>query len=366
VPETIIGCLLFLFCYFFYVVSYNQPKICSNATWNPNGITFVNISVIGGYPRGFFIDFNNRIFVAAHNISQILKWTENGIDPVQILSVELPVYPSIFVTINGDIYFENGTEPGRIDKLSKNSTTGVPVKEFTVPCRGLFIDINNTLYCSSYGRHTVFSTSLNDNNNILPVAGTDNDPGSSSVGLIEPHGIFVDTNFDLYVADTGNCRIQRFLPGESNGTTVAGKGIPQNLQLNRPTDVVLDSDRYLFIADNENHRIIRVGVDMFECIIGCTNHSGAASNEFNKPYAIRFDSYGNLYVADEFNYRIQKFMVTTNSCGKHNRKKVETYIYSFKHTFNNQHITFILLRSSLASYYHNRYSKFFESITIIM
>jgi sugar lactone lactonase YvrE len=152
------------------------------------------------------------------------------------------------------------------------------------------------------------------------VSGTSS-PGSSSYELNHPYGIFVNNNFDLYVADTDNNRIQCFQSGEKNGTTVAGQGIPQNLQLNQPTNVVLDFDGYLFIADNENHRIIRSGFGKFECIIGCTGQSGAASNELNKPYAIRFDSYGNLYVADEFNHRIQKFTLVTNSCGKCNMKE---------------------------------------------
>jgi hypothetical protein len=122
------------------------------------------------------------------------------------------------------------------------------------------------------------------------------------------------------VADAGNSRIQLFRPGQKNGTTVAGNGIPQGLILSWPTDVVLDADGYLFIADNYNHRIIRSESDKFECIVGCNNHSGTASNELNKPYAIRFDSYGNLYVADEFNDRIQKFTIVTSFCGKCDRK----------------------------------------------
>jgi sugar lactone lactonase YvrE len=154
---------------------------------------------------------------------------------------------------------------------------------------------------------------------LIIVAGTGS-AGSSSNELDFPYGIFVNTNFDLYVADTGNKRIQRFQSGEKNGTTVAGQGIPQNLQLNHPTNVVLDSDGYLFIADNGNHRIIRSGFDQFECIIGCTGQSGAASNELNQPYAIRFDSYGNLYVSDEQNDRIQKFTIVTDFCGKCDQK----------------------------------------------
>ena len=40
--------------------------------------------------------------------------------------------------------------------------------------------------------------------------------GSSANQLIYPWGIFVDTNFDLYVADRLNNRIQVFRPGVEN------------------------------------------------------------------------------------------------------------------------------------------------------
>lgn len=231
----------------------------------------------------------------------------------------MPEYAPVFVTINGDIYFEHGDKQGEIYKWTKDAATPIFVKSVSLLCYDLFIDINNTLYCSVRQSNKIVSTWLNDNNSIaMDFVGTGS-PGSLPTELKNPFGIFVDTNFDLYVADTGNNRIQRFRPGETNGITVAGNETVQGLELSGPTDVILDDDGYLFIADNDNHRIIRAGFGMFECIVGCSGDRGTASNELYKPYAIRFDSYGNLYVADEFNHRIQKFLLMTNFCGKINK-----------------------------------------------
>jgi sugar lactone lactonase YvrE len=160
---------------------------------------------------------------------------------------------------------------------------------------------------------------------------------SQSNELSKPWGIFVDIDFNLYVADTGNNRIQRFQQGQLNGTTVAGNRIPNNLTLNHPTDVIVDADGFLYIADNDNHRIIRAGPNEFQCIAGCTGKNGSASNELKKAYALRFDSDGNLYVADEFNDRIQKFSLATNSCGKYLEKtkyENETVTF-FENEFSN-------------------------------
>jgi hypothetical protein len=299
-------------------LSLNKPKLPANATWCENGTTFVDNCIIGGPVRGIFIKSDNTVYVAAYAKSQILVWSKDSIGLTRNLTVKLPDYTSLFVTMNGDIYFENGNEEDRIDKWASNSTSSIVVMKFSGHCRSLFVDINNTLYCSMTNNHRVVNASLDDKNATkITVAGTGS-PGSKSNELDMPWGIFVNTNFDLYVADAVNNRIQLFRSGELNGTTVAGNGIPKNLRLKFPTDVILDADGYLYIADTHNHRVIRLRDGGFQCVIGCSGKRGSAPNELQYAYSIRFDSHGNLYIADEFNNRIQKFTVATGSCGKCN------------------------------------------------
>jgi hypothetical protein len=303
---------------YFYIVSYNQPKLPSNAAWCENGTTFVDNSIIGGAARGIFVKSDDTVYVAAHAKNQILVWSKDSIGLTRNLTVKLPDYTSLFVTMNGDIYFENGNERGRVDKWPVNSTSSTVVMKFSGDCHGLFVDINNTLYCSMTWNHRVVKASLDDKNATeITVAGTGSS-GSKSIELKWPWGIFVDTNYDLYVADAANNRIQLFRLGEHNGTTVAENGIPKSLTLNLPTDVVLDASGYLYIGDSYHGRVIRSGYGGFQCVIGCSGKRGSAPNELRDAYSIRFDSQGNLYVADEHNNRIQKFTLATGSCGKCN------------------------------------------------
>jgi sugar lactone lactonase YvrE len=274
----------------------------------------MNQSIVGNRPRSMFIDYNNTIFVAAHDKDQLLIWSEGSTAPPQTISVPLSEHASLFVAVNGDVYFEKGEGQGKIYTWTNNQESTVLVKEFNEHCFGLFVDIHNTLYCSVHHNNKVISTSLSSsNNNLIIVA------GASSNELKNPYGIFVGTKFDLYVADWENHRIQLFRPRRENGTTVAGNMIPPNLTLNHPTDVVVDVDGYLYIVDSANNRIIRSGFGKHQCLVGCTSKNGLTPDQLNQPDSIRFDSYGNFYVTDTHNHRIQKFTLATNSCGKSNK-----------------------------------------------
>jgi hypothetical protein len=55
--------------------------------------------------------------------------------------------------------------------------------------------------------------------------------GSTSQTLQYPTDVFIDTIGAIYVADSSNYRVQKWLPGASNGTTVvpgsSGTGLNQ-------------------------------------------------------------------------------------------------------------------------------------------
>jgi sugar lactone lactonase YvrE len=177
-------------------------------------------------------------------------------------------------------------------------------------CYGLFVDTMDNLYCCLSNAGKVEKYSLISGAKTI-VAGN-GETLSTPYGLSAPHGIYVDINFDLYVADTQNNRIQLFHSGKLSGITVAGRGAPGTIILNYPKDVVLDNDGYLFIVDSYNHRIVGSGLNGFRCLVGCSGSSGAASNQLQHPSHIAFDSYGNIFVTDTGNSRIQKFLLKSN------------------------------------------------------
>ncbi|CAF1152960.1 unnamed protein product [Adineta steineri] len=294
------------------VISFNQPKFGAYATWDSVGITFANSSTAGTGPYGIFVDTNNTIYVANTPNNQIQVWLSGSSIPTRNITSGVTSPYSIFATITGDIYVDNGYANNRVDKWTSYGNISSSVMQVQGACYDLFIDVNNTLYCSLYTQHQVAIKSLNGNSSMWTVAAGTECSGSTSNALYNPRGIFVDTNLNLYVADCGNNRVQLFLSGQVTATTVAGSTATGTISLSCPSDVALDSDGYLFIVDSNNSRIIGSGPNGFRCIIACGSTSGSTSSQLNNPSTFSFDSYGNIYVTDQNNSRVQKFYLTTN------------------------------------------------------
>ena len=90
--------------------------------------------------------------------------------------------------------------------------------------------------------------------------------GNAANQLAAPHSMDIDpTDGTLYIADTGNDRIQKWAPGATEGITVAGGdgSGPTEYQLSQPYDVHLDFTGKFYISDGGNNRIV-TGVDPAE------------------------------------------------------------------------------------------------------
>jgi len=222
---------------------------------------------------------------------------------------------SIFVTDDDKIIVDNGYANGRVDKWIFNKTKNEPVMFVNSSCAALFVDIMNSLYCSSPNENRIFKLEHNKSIRIpVSIAGT-GCPGPMTNMLDQPHGIFVDDALHLFVADTNNNRIQCFKSGHVHALTVAGFGATIFFLLNKPTSITLDGNGNLFIVDSGNHRIIRSILNGFECIFGCSGISGTSASQLYHPQMMAFDKNGNIFVTDVNNHRIQKVILTRNSCG---------------------------------------------------
>jgi hypothetical protein len=273
--------------------------------------------VVGSYPYGLFVNTINTLYVVLMSSNYIQVWLEGNTNPTSIISGNISNSYSLFVTSSDDIYVDNGASYGQVDKWLSNTTSSTPAMYVPIYCYSLFIDLNNTLYCSLPPLQQVIAKSLDDVPNTLKTVAGTGCAGSTSNMLKSPRGIFVDINFNLYVADCNNDRIQVLQSGQLNAKTVAGNGALETITLLRPVSVVLDGDGYLFIVDSNNNRIVGSGPNGFRCLVGCSGVWGSTSYQLYLPQTMAFDSYGNIFVTDTQNSRIQKFVLASNVSGKH-------------------------------------------------
>ena len=263
-----------------------------------------------------FITTNNTVVVPNRSNGQIIVWFNGSSNATSIILANLSDPWSVFVTSDSEIFVDNNSPNNRIDKWTFNKTLLASPMSSGTPCAGLFIDINNDLYCAQDSQHQVLKKSLNDLTKATSIIAGTGCSGSASNMLNSPNGIFVTENLDLYVADCVNHRIQLFRSGELNGTTVAGSGAMGTINLNHSKSVLVDADGYLFIGDCDNHRRVGSGPDGFRCLVGCSQLAGASSDQLSSPAFLRFDTDGNMFVTDGGNHRIQKFLLLNNTCGK--------------------------------------------------
>lgn len=138
------------------------------------------------------------------------------------------------------------------------------------------------------------------------------EPRNCNKGLRYPEGIAANTDGIIYVADTGNDRIQMF---NSHGAPLRRWGSDCFVhdedpgtcdgKFNAPSGIAVDVAGNVYVADTGNNRI--QVFDPSGVFIKKWGSEGSGDGQFLRPKGIAVDYAGNVYVADTFNHRIQKF-----------------------------------------------------------
>ena len=126
---------------------------------------------------------------------------------------------------------------------------------------GLVFDaFSNSLVIANYGAHNIVRWILGASSWTLVAGSITGVSGSTSTLLNQPLRVTLDSMGNIFIVDAGNHRVQFFLAGQSNGTTIAGVtgsfGTSPNL-LYYPYEAIIDNQMNFYVSDTSNNRVQR-------------------------------------------------------------------------------------------------------------
>jgi len=139
--------------------------------------------------------------------------------------------------------------------------------------------------------------------------------------LNDPIGVAIDRDGNILIADALYHRIRRVTADGTITTIAGngipsfwGDGGPATAaNLQYPTGVALDHDGNVFIADAANHRIRRIDPAGTITTVAGTGAAGFAGDggpateaKLHKPTGVAVSRKGELFIADEYNHRIRR------------------------------------------------------------
>ena len=302
-------------------------------------------------PSGVAVDAAGNLFIADTGNFRVRKVTPQGVistvagnghggvngDGGPAPAAQLAVLTALAVDGRGNVFIASGdgrirkvTPEGVISTVAGNghpgfSGDGSPATsaQLNQP-HGVAVDATGNLFIGDYGNQRV--RKVTPGGVISTVAGNgsrglNGDGGpASSAELNDPSGIAVDAAGILFIADYGNRRVRRVVPGglistaAGSGGSVLGDGGPAtSAQLSTPSGVAVDAAGNLFIADSNGNRVRKVGpggVISTVAGIGRNGYGGdggpATSAQLSSPFGVAMDKAGNLFIADSGNMRVRK------------------------------------------------------------
>jgi sugar lactone lactonase YvrE len=251
---------------------------------------------------------------------RMLDFSDDG--PLDRASFMQPI--SVGADRQGTLYVAEGLSGVRVVRLATRQVTTIQGVEFGT-LGGLAVAPDGTVYLTDSSRLArVVPTGLGRFNvTKLGLKGDGFAPRDGPVAqaqFLNPSGLAVDAQGNVYIADTDNHRIRK-LDTSDIVTTVAGSpnffqmggyvdGAGDKARFNAPSGVTVDAAGRIFVADSGNHRIRRIDPNGTVSTVAGSGDKGyadgpAATARFHTPVDLALGRDGTLYVLDKGNHCVR-------------------------------------------------------------
>lgn len=197
---------------------------------------------------------------------------------------------------------------------------------------GIFIDKFGNIFIAEYGNHVIRKVAASSGIiSTIAGSGTSGFSGDGSLAtnakLYQPNGVYVDTNNNVYIADTRNQRIRKVSASTGIITTIAGIGtsgysgdgsLATTAQFFNPVAVFADTSLNIFVADASNNVIRKISTSGIISTIAGNNTAGysgdgdpATSAQIKAPSGIFWHKSKGVFITDAGNNCIRNVTAST-------------------------------------------------------
>jgi VCBS repeat protein/NHL repeat-containing protein len=215
------------------------------------------------------------------------------------------------ITMGGVVStFAGSGAAGHFDAMGTSATFAEP--------KGVAVDSNGNVFVADTFNDTI--RRIDTSGNVTTYAGLALTPGTTNSNTVatlarfkNPAAVAVDSSGNVYVADTGNNLIRKIAPG--SGATVGGVVTTiadSSALLDAPSGIAVDSTSgNVYIADTDNSVIKVISSGVVSVLAGEAGSPGTTNGtgtaaQFFFPVGIALGSGGILYVCDTGNVTIRR------------------------------------------------------------
>ncbi|MGB9873094.1 MAG: 6-bladed beta-propeller, partial [Anaerolineae bacterium] len=287
-------------------------------------------------PAGLFMDASNWLYVVEGNGHRVLRFNPFGTNDLILGHAGLPWHhddylswpEEVAVDASGNIWvvfsptikkFDSSGNPVLTIPATNPWESGDDNYHFNDPW-GIAFDSLGRLFVADTGNHRIQVYDVSGGTPVYVLTiGVTGQPKSDNTGFDQPTRLAFDDNGRLYVMDTANYRVQRCTrnPGPPEDWTcstffgVTGEPGDDLSHLAWARGITIRGSD-VFIADSDNYRVLKCDLSgTCSRFAGTTGERGWDNAHFWWPDDVAVDSSGNVYVSDWDNHRVQKF----NSAG---------------------------------------------------